>query len=255
MPHPTHRDLDLEIKLQTALDSGRSVWVIGDVHGYFDTVSNLINKIDLKEGDFGVSLGDLIDRGPDSAQTIRMFRKEKRLIFLLGNHEHMMLRALETNRNKSWNSWLKFGGLETLRSFGIERDNHEELAEEWVDYLNTIPTEIVLDKFRLVHAGFDSSRELEDQRDHERLWSREIFNSKSTIDEKRQVIVGHTPVQQIDEMGNHGPWISKLKLSDGRSAIVGIDTGISLDGDSSARLTAINLQDGEMVVAGKVDNQ
>ena len=248
MTHPTHRDFDLEFQLQDALDTGRSVWVIGDVHGYFDTASNLIEKINLKDGDFAVSLGDLIDRGPNSDRTIRLFRDENRLVFLLGNHEFMMLRALEKNKNRTWNSWLKFGGVETLQSFGVERGSHEKLADEWVEYLNTIPTEIVLDKFRLVHAGFDPERELEEQRDHERLWSREIFHSKIPIDEQRQVIVGHTPVQQIDEMDNHGPWMSELKLRDGRSAIVGIDTGICLDEGNLPRLTAMNLQDGEIIV-------
>jgi hypothetical protein len=251
--HPTHRDAGLEMKLQGALDSGKSVWVIGDVHGYFDTASDLIKKINLKDGDFAVSLGDLVDRGPNSARTIRLFRAGKSLFFLLGNHEFMMLRALETNRNKSWNSWLKFGGVETLQSFGVERGSHEGLADEWVEYLKKIPTEIVLDKFRLVHAGFDSGRDLENQRDHERLWSREIFYSKSPIDEERQVIVGHTPVQQIEGNGEHVPWMSELKLRDGRSAIVGIDTGICLDVGSFPRLTAMNLQDGELIVTERLD--
>ena len=73
MTHPTHRDFDLEFQLQDALDTGRSVWVIGDVHGYFDTASDLIEKINLKDGDFAVSLGDLIDRGPDSDRTCLLY--------------------------------------------------------------------------------------------------------------------------------------------------------------------------------------
>ena len=221
--------------------------VIGDVHGHIETASKMIDELNLEEGDCVVSLGDLIDRGPSSAETIRMFRNEQNLLFLLGNHEFMMLRALETDRNKSWNSWLKYGGKETLKSFETERGSHDEMSLEWVDYLNSIPTEIVLDDFRLVHAGFDPTREFADQRDHERLWSRSIFHCEKPIDPKRQIIVGHTPVQEIDEKKNGEPWFSNLKLEDGRSAIIGMDTGICLEEEMSPCLSAINLQNGDVL--------
>ena len=56
------RDNDLEEKLQNAMNNGHNIWVIGDVHGYFNTFQVLIEKLQLKENDIVVMIGDLIDR-------------------------------------------------------------------------------------------------------------------------------------------------------------------------------------------------
>ena len=60
------RDNGLEMDLQSRLDNGRSVWVVGDVHGHFTTLEALVGQLDLDERDAVVMLGDLIDRGPKS---------------------------------------------------------------------------------------------------------------------------------------------------------------------------------------------
>ena len=59
------RDYELELKLQAALDRGDNVWVIGDVHGFFQSMVELCERLELSEGDWVVFLGDLIDRGPN----------------------------------------------------------------------------------------------------------------------------------------------------------------------------------------------
>ena len=60
------RDQALEEKLQQALDEGHNVWVVGDVHGFYQTMVELCHRLALKENDWVVFLGDLIDRGPNS---------------------------------------------------------------------------------------------------------------------------------------------------------------------------------------------
>ena len=74
-----HRDFQLEIKLQNALESGSRVWAVGDIHGHIDTLKTLISDIRLGAGDQLVSLGDMIDRGPYSSLVLEMFRNNPSL--------------------------------------------------------------------------------------------------------------------------------------------------------------------------------
>ena len=56
------RDIELEMKIQKSLNEGNNVWVVGDVHGFNQTLRSLVAKLDIKTGDYVVLLGDLIDR-------------------------------------------------------------------------------------------------------------------------------------------------------------------------------------------------
>ena len=123
---------------------------------------------------------------------------------------------------------------------------------------------------RLVHAGYDLSpvwkgqfligKPLEDQTNQDRMWSRTIFNAASPPDPERQVIVGHTTVQalsrdvegvwdsELEKMVlDSGIWASDALLDDGRPAVLGIDTGVFLPSEQNPRLTALDLQTGQVV--------
>lgn len=248
-----HRDFELEAILQEAIGSGNCVWVVGDIHGYFDSLKELISQIDLESGHKLVSLGDMIDRGPDGASVLELFRENPSFHAVKGNHEQLMHKSISIGKNRHWKSWLKFGGVETLASLGSSRNEGHLLDSEWSGYLESLPTEIILDRFRLVHAGFDPDTPLEEQRDHDRLWSREVFQSSSILDKERQIIVGHTPVQEVEGHVGNAPWYSNILLKDGRPAIIGIDTGICLERELNPTLTAIELGSGEVVQIPRVD--
>ena len=104
-------------------------YAIGDVHGRLDLLESLLAAIDADIGSSRKSkvsivfLGDLIDRGPESAQVIERLRTYKpgnaTVHFIMGNHEEVMLRVLD-GEGDLVDSWLRFGGAETLRSYGIE---------------------------------------------------------------------------------------------------------------------------------------
>ena len=242
-----HRDLLLERKLQRALDLGNSVWAVGDIHGHFSTFENLLEKIDLQEGDKLVSLGDLIDRGPDSASVLRTFRDQESLFTVRGNHEDMMLRCLSRRRNKDCKSWLKYGGMETLESFEVTPDNRDLLSIEWCEFLSMLPTEILLDRHRLIHAGLNPLKKLEDQTNNDRVWSRTIFEFENAPDPDRQILVGHTPVQEIEGHEKNTPWKSIHKTSEGYSSVIAIDTGVCLEKQYEPALTAYCLNSNEII--------
>src|ERR1700755_3412847 len=111
-----------------AVPAGQRVYAIGDVHGRFDLLGDLLGRIEQHQGarpkaqTFLVFLGDLIDRGPDSRAVIDFlagYRPRWAIaIFLQGNHEEGFLRSLE-GEEEAMRGWLQFGGLECAESYGV----------------------------------------------------------------------------------------------------------------------------------------
>ena len=97
---------------------------IGDIHGCAQTFKRLVEKIELRQQDELILLGDLIDRGPDSKgvfdEILRLREKGHSVILIQGNHEEMMLNAHLDFFVKD--RWLNNGGRSTLSSFGSNQD-------------------------------------------------------------------------------------------------------------------------------------
>jgi len=246
-----HRDQKLEGLLQTALDGGRNVWAVGDIHGCRQTFEELLAKLRLSEEDQVVCLGDLIDRGPDSDGVLRIVRDCGNIHSLKGNHEEIMSRAIGSPSGRTMEFWLRIGGRETLESMSTDSSKRLGRASEWLSFTNSLPTEVVLDTFRLVHAGYDPASSPDDQSDKERLSSRTIFLAQTPLDPARQIVCGHTPVQKLVDFGlpsvEEGVWTSDIQLDDGRPSVLLIDTGAVLEsGAINPRLTAYNLYTGKI---------
>ena len=112
------RNIALETKLQSILDQGSNVWVIGDVHGHFGTLEALIERLALGENDAVVMLGDLIDRGPTSADVVNHVRTTTYLHSIRGNHEQMMFEGFDDalffkDLNMEARIWYHNGGVNT----------------------------------------------------------------------------------------------------------------------------------------------
>lgn len=114
-------------------DEGR-FFAIGDVHGCSTALRALLEAIAPRPDDTIVTLDDYIDWGPHSRgviQTLIDLSSKCRLIPLLGNHEEMLLAALESGSELRY--WLQFGGEETLNSY--EYDGRSEIIPgEHVDF-------------------------------------------------------------------------------------------------------------------------
>ena len=283
-----HRDGELERVLQQALDDGNSVWVVGDIHGHLETFEALIERLNLSEGsqpiyqkknprkywpsplgDHVICLGDLIDRGPDSLGVLKLVEGSGNIHSIRGNHdESLRLSVSPSHYGKMMRSWLKYGGVDTLQSFSNDPDEQIEIARGWLPFIESLPTELILRDHRLVHAGFDIGKDLDEQNNRDRMWSRSIFSSEVAIDPRRQVIVGHTTIQALSRdidgiwdnelekmIQESGIWASDILLGDGRPALVAIDTGIYLPDDELPRLTALNLLTGEVVSQVRVEGR
>jgi serine/threonine protein phosphatase 1 len=248
------RDFELEKNLQSTIDNGNSVWVIGDIHGYNETFDALIKKLSITDQDIILCLGDLIDKGPDSLKVLERVKQSSQIFSIRGNHEEMMRLSISPKHGRMMKSWLKYGGLITLESFSKDEANQIEEARKWLSFIENLPAEIVLDKYRIVHAGYDDSKSLEDQNNQQRIWGRTIFHTKQTLDPDRQIIVGHTPVQTLNRLGKEEIWASEINLADGRPSVLCIDTGVFLETKSYPRLTALNLTDGQTISQERVEN-
>src|SRR5690349_12216518 len=108
---------------------GYRAYAIGDVHGRLDLLDRLLAQVQRDLIDrparkvLLVFLGDLIDRGPSSAQVVERLRTYRadgvRTVFLLGNHEEVLLRILDGDGSIIPN-WLRFGGAQCLESYGVD---------------------------------------------------------------------------------------------------------------------------------------
>lgn len=248
---PSHRNLDLERSLQESLDRGCSVWAVGDIHGYREEFEILLDRIKLAEGDMVICLGDLIDRGKDSLGVLSIVSESDFIFSIKGNHELLMSEALHDNGHRE-RFWIdKVGGRETLDSMGGSELEKRERAKQWLGFTDNLPTEVILERFRLAHSGYRIDIPLQQHSDEDRLKSREVFLADSPLDPKRQIIAGHTPVQMLSnfdvEPPEQGIWRSPILMQDNRPAVVLLDTGIVLrDPVHRPRISAYDLQTGRV---------
>jgi len=267
------RNSELEIKLQSILDQGSNVWVIGDVHGYFSTLHALIERLAPRENDAIVMLGDLIDRGPASADVVKHVRATANLHSIRGNHEQMMIEGFDDalffkDLNKEARIWYLNGGVNTELSYIAKYGNDDDacdLASDDVEWMRTLPTEIVLDDWRLVHGGYDQNHDVEDesQEDIHMHARKQFFGSKHAVDPKRTVLFGHSVTFKHlhkDDLRAGEIWLSDIKLDDGRPMAIGLDTCVyhelhASDGVTMLPrvLTAYNIQTDEVAYQNRIE--
>ena len=130
-------------------------YAIGDIPGFNEQLNILLSALDIQSDDILIFLGDVIDRGADSKgvlDTIMHYQTLCRAILIKGNHEEMMLGAIHEREYLKY--WLKFGGIETLQSFGVTIDLQGLLQIPYVYYklLKTSLPYYQTDDFIFTHA-------------------------------------------------------------------------------------------------------
>lgn len=221
------------------------VYAVGDVHGRMDLLDQLLAMLKADNAARPhaqvtlVMLGDLIDRGPASRQVVSRVRKGvswARTVALMGNHEAVMLDVLDGQTDRL-SQWLRFGGIETLESWGVTRQTIEggtrfdildairsAILPEERAWLGRMRTSLRIGDYYFVHAGVRPDVPLEKQTDDDRLWIREDF-----LDSRKKhgamIVHGHSININVEERPNR----------------IGLDTGAYATG----RLTAVGLEGSE----------
>ncbi len=226
------------------IPDGHRVYAVGDVHGQDHLLGDLLARI---EADIAerpgtevtiVFLGDLIDRGPRSAEVIERLRTYRplgiRIELLTGNHEEVLLRILE-GEGGLVADWLRFGGAECARSYGLSASRLAKLApSEAIELLRSaIPAAhqafiasfadtLRAGDYLFVHAGIRPGVTLAEQAQIDLRWIRDPFLEHPARHDV-MVVHGHTITEEVSV----------------RAGRIGIDTGAYKHGV----LTALALED------------
>jgi len=172
--------------------------VIGDVHGEFHALENLVAKI--PNNAKIVFVGDLVDRGTQSAHVVRYVRENK-LDCVMGNHELMMIEhgsafiedVLNNREIEQDNMWLKHGGRETLLSYGL----------------------VHIENNKIVPHQFIKEFIFQFQSDIE--WMKELplyLELQTAHASGRTVVVSHSAIASVWELRNNMDETSQQKLRD-----------------------------------------
>jgi serine/threonine protein phosphatase 1 len=191
-----------------SLPPGQRVYAVGDVHGCLEQLVALHALIaeDLAARPIAkpelVHLGDLVDRGPDSAGVVALLSAGPPIaglptVNLMGNHEQMMLSALLASDAGPGSLWMHNGGEATLRSWGVPLDTAqtawmEHVPAEHLLFLRDLMMTHRVGPYYFVHAGVRPGVPLARQSPHDLLWIREPFLSFAG-DFGAVVVHGHTP--------------------------------------------------------------
>jgi serine/threonine protein phosphatase 1 len=214
-------------------------YAIGDVHGCEGLLANLLDQIEKREHSGTpriIFVGDYVDRGEGSALTLKWLYAlstvpDLTVVCLMGNHEDMMIKFMDDPKEHGAR-WLRYGGLQTLDSFGIRGISQSSTDAAMVkarnslrakmdkgmeDWLRALPVFWQSGNIAVVHAGADPAIPLDRQEPRNLKWGHKDFATQPRAD-GIWIIHGHTIVDDAC-------------VEDGR---ISIDTGAYATG----RLTA-----------------
>ena len=224
--------------------AGVRAYAVGDIHGCLGLLDELLARIEADAAERSprrtwiVFLGDLIDRGRDSAGVIERlvhYRPDFATpVFIAGNHEEVLLRTLG-GEPEILVDWLKFGGAECVASYGLDADSlrrmepaeaaarvRERVPPAHLEFVGSFADTFRFGDYLFVHAGIRPGVELEQQDQFDLRWIREPFLSD---EEEHGVVVvhGHTIADRVEERRNR----------------IGLDTGAY----QSGVLTAMGIEE------------
>jgi serine/threonine protein phosphatase 1 len=200
---------------------------IGDIHGCSVALDALIDAIRPHPEDVIVTLGDYINRGPDSRGVLDRLidlGQRCRLVPLLGNHDQMLLDVRAGRYPIYW--LLDIGGTATLDSYGPGRDlslipdEHFEFMEGCLDFHET-------DTHIFVHANYFPDIPMGEQHVGMLRWESLRDMTPGPHESGKVVIVGHTSQKTgeildlghlvcIDTYCHGGGWLTALEVGTGQ---------------------------------------
>jgi serine/threonine protein phosphatase 1 len=209
-------------------------FAIGDIHGCSKALKALLAAIQPRPDDLIIILGDFIDCGPDSRGVIEQLialSDRCRLVRLLGNHEEMLLNAVESRSEFKY--WLKLGGKQTLDSYCTYRSDVEVIPAEHVRFIRGCEPYFETGTHIFVHANYDPDLPLNRFRSSTLRWDALQPAGLRPHVSGKTVVVGHTP-QVTGEILDLG-------------FVIGIDTNCFQGG----WLTALDVTSGEIIQANQ----
>ncbi len=222
------------------------IFGIGDIHGGLKALVQVLNKIEIKDEDALVFMGDYVDGWSESAQVIQFLMELSQninCVFIKGNHDvwcENWLRTADVNP-----IWYLHGGKETIASYEgfSETDKKKHL-----EFFESMSLHHLDDENRLfVHAGFTSMHGVEKEVYKETFYfDRTLWEMASTLNSDiaedsplypkrlkhyKEIYIGHTPTTNFN-----------VDMPMQAASVWNIDTGAAFKG----KLSAMNLETKEV---------
>ncbi len=174
---------------------------ITDIHGELNKLNSVLSKIETREDDTFVFMGDYIDRGPESKGVIdRVIElgQTHKCVYLMGSHEYAYLHARKKDSYYDYLFW-NYGGPATVKSYG----SFDNIYKTHGNFLDNLKFYYLTAKYLFVHAGINPRYSLEEQEETDLVYIRSAFyNHPHNLPQK--IIFGHT---EFDE-----PQVQKDKI-------------------------------------------
>jgi len=202
---------------------------IGDIHGCINALTSLVEFVGFRGGDTIITLGDYVDRGPNSRAVLDFviaLGKSHNLVALRGNHEIMMLAARE---KKSWlHAWLTYGGDATLRSYSPSDDEpgtFTDVPDLHIDFLeNKLAPYYECESHFFVHANVDAKTALSEQADASLYWKKYGDPERHCSD--KIMVCGHTAQRTgLPRSNDHSICIDTWAHGDGWLSCFDVESG------------------------------
>ncbi len=168
---------------------------IGDIHGCFDTLRTLTKSVGIQADDTLITLGDYVDRGPNSCAVLDWlirFDQSYTLVPIHGNHDIMMLDARDGA--DAFRRWIDCGGDAALRSYSPFEGDRGSLAdvpeEHWRFLEERLVASYEIDGHFFVHANADPDLPIDEQPDYMLYW--EPFNNPARHETGKVMVCGHS---------------------------------------------------------------
>lgn len=161
---------------------------IGDIHGCDTALETMLARLQPTADDTVVVLGDVVDRGPDTKRCVDLLlelREQCKLVFIMGNHEEMMLDAL--NMGGWGGSWGSFGGQETIESYG----GISQIPESHIEFMKSAVGYHESHNAIFVHANLQPGVPLADQTVSWLRWNH-LSGHEQPHPSGKWVVCGHT---------------------------------------------------------------
>ena len=226
---------------------------IGDIHGCIDALTSLVDFVEFRQDDTIITLGDYVDRGPNSRAVLDLvleLGKNHKLVPLRGNHEIMML---DSRQKKSWfHAWMTYGGDATLLSYSTSEDeagSFADVPDSHIDFLeNSLVSYYECERYFFVHANVDAKIALDEQPDAALYWKK--YDNPERHCSEKIMVCGHTaqltglPVSNahsicIDTWAYGRGWLSCFDVDSGmvwQANEAGDTRSFTIDQDLMARI-------------------
>lgn len=195
---------------------------IGDIHGCLRSLVAVTQAAGVRATDVVVTLGDYVDRGPDSRGVLDWlveFARRGHLAAIRGNHDLMMLRAREVGSGTG--EWLEAGGDAALASYG---GTLRAVPQTHWEFLEATRLWYETDSHFFVHANVYPDYALEDQPEFMLLW--EKLDDSRPHESGKVMVCGHTPQKSgrplnlghavcVDTGACKGGWLTCLDVGRG----------------------------------------